>query len=156
MAGAQAEAAKASREVALAVLRQAALDAVGLCCGLETSANDPSKERMRQRAIAEARAFWAAETGDWARSRAIWCDLAGVDPGDMRARALRRMAAAKEELAALAAVPRLPRRTPAQMAEMRAEVARLRAAGRSWREVGIELGIPASTAFHVMQSRAKA
>lgn len=40
----------------------------------------------------QARAFLTAETGDWAKAREAWCDLAGTDAAFVRERALQLLA----------------------------------------------------------------
>jgi len=68
------------RKLAAAVIMQAIADATGGggTCGEQGPA--------RNIAVAQARAFLTAETGPWAESRRIWCDLAGIDPTAMHER----------------------------------------------------------------------
>lgn len=52
-------------------------------------------ERPSNYEVAQACAFWADETGEWAAARHLWIDAAGMEPDAVRVRALRQIAAAR-------------------------------------------------------------
>ena len=75
----------AAAGLAAAIIEQAWAD-LGMPMALRSLAN-----RVTRKDHDEARAFLTSAAGPWAQARADWCGAAGIDPDQLRRRALARL-----------------------------------------------------------------